>query len=469
MIRELGPPARLAMIAAVMKTRSIRSIRSIRRRTAASLVMASLFLSAGSSLAAAPPAITQQGRLFQADGMPVSGPLDVVFSLHDSAVGGALLWSETHTITFDDGYFSVALGEMTPLGNAAFDGSVRYLGIQIGDDAEMSPRSATRSVPYALVASDAIGDITPKSVSIAGVGTVIDATGHWVGPPGAGPLVQVVYVNHTGDDQASGDALRAAIAGISDSSAQKRYVVRLSPGNFANGTSVVTMKPFVDLEGSGREVTTVSGTADSAVVSGASSSEIRDLGVLAASTAAVDWSGVTGARMRNCHVVNSRANYVFGVQIAGAAEVTLEDTLIEASSTGADFNGILMFDSPTVTLSRVDISGTAPGGGGGITPASGGSNPTVTVKSSSIRATSTSDGVVRGIVAQNGSTWLIQNSDIRATGGFFSCAVQQSESASVKVGTSLLSGATANVSGTVTCYASYGGNYQGNANPQLCP
>ncbi len=449
-----------------------RSSRSIRRRSAASLLIASLFFSAGSALSAVPPAITQQGRLFQADGKPISGPLDVVFSLHDSPAGGALLWSEKHTVTFDDGYFSVALGDETPFGNAALDGSVRYLGIQIGDDAEMSPRSATRSVPYALVANDAIGDITPKSVSIAGVGTVIDATGHWVGPsgpPGAGPLVRVVYVNHTGDDQASGDALRAALDGISDSSAQRRYVVRLSPGNFANGAAVVAMKPFVDLEGSGREVTTVSGTADSAVVSGAGSSEIRDLGVIAASAAAVDWNGVTGARMRNCHVVNSRASYVFGVQIDGAAEVTLEDTRIDASSTGADFNGILIFDSPTVTVSRVDISGTAPGGGGGITPASGDSNPTVTVKSSSIRATSTSDGVARGIVAQNASTWFIQNSEIRATGGFFSCAVQQSESANVKVGTSLLAGGTANVSGTVTCYASYGGDYQGNGSPQLCP
>jgi hypothetical protein len=44
-------------------------------------------------------------------------------------------------------------------------------------------KSQPQSVPYAMIAGDAIGDIHPTSVSIAGVGTVINSGGKWVGDP----------------------------------------------------------------------------------------------------------------------------------------------------------------------------------------------------------------------------------------------------------------------------------------------
>jgi hypothetical protein len=57
-----------------------------------------------------------------------------------------------------------------------------YLGIKVNTDPELSPRQPLLSVPYAMVASNAIGDITPKSVSVNGK-TVIDSMGNWKGPP----------------------------------------------------------------------------------------------------------------------------------------------------------------------------------------------------------------------------------------------------------------------------------------------
>src|SRR5687767_11313339 len=105
----------------------------------------------GNAAAAVPGTITHQGRLFDAKGAPVSETLDVVFTIYDAAGGSTVLWTETHAVAFDGGYFSVELGAMTPFGPTVFDGKVRYLGITVGGDAEMTPRAPVRSVPYALV------------------------------------------------------------------------------------------------------------------------------------------------------------------------------------------------------------------------------------------------------------------------------------------------------------------------------
>lgn len=128
-----------------------------------------------------PPQLTEQGRLFDNLGAPLAGQVSVVFSIYAGPSGGAPLWTETHAVDLDEGYFSAQLGTITPFPASLFDGSPRYVGIQVGGDPEMSPRQPTASVPYALRANDATGDLHPHSVSINGM-TVIDASGSWVGP-----------------------------------------------------------------------------------------------------------------------------------------------------------------------------------------------------------------------------------------------------------------------------------------------
>jgi hypothetical protein len=128
-----------------------------------------------------PQTLTHQGRLYDATGAAVSGMRDVVFNIYDAPDAASPIWTEKISITFEDGYFSGELGGTKPL-MGVFDGTVRYIGIQVDQDPEMAPRVAIRSVPYAMVAGNAIGDITPSSVSING-STVIDSNGQWVGDP----------------------------------------------------------------------------------------------------------------------------------------------------------------------------------------------------------------------------------------------------------------------------------------------
>ncbi len=128
-----------------------------------------------------PPYLGHQGRLFDEVGQPITGKLSFVFTLYAEPTGGAALWTETVEVDLADGYFALVLGQSEALQAALFDGSTRYLGVVVDGDSEMTPREPLVSVPYALVCENAIGDITPRTVSVGG-GEVIDEFGNWVGP-----------------------------------------------------------------------------------------------------------------------------------------------------------------------------------------------------------------------------------------------------------------------------------------------
>lgn len=129
-----------------------------------------------------PTTVSHQGRLYDANDAPLNDTLPVVFTLYDDPVAGNVIWTETHSVTFESGYFSLELGTTDPLDRTVFDGTKFYLGVTVGADPEMTPRAPVGSVPYAVMAGDVSGDINPSSVSIGGT-EVIDSNGAWVGDP----------------------------------------------------------------------------------------------------------------------------------------------------------------------------------------------------------------------------------------------------------------------------------------------
>ncbi|MFO0760807.1 MAG: fibrinogen-like YCDxxxxGGGW domain-containing protein [Byssovorax sp.] len=151
-------------------------------RRIAALSAPALLLLPALALAGTPSTMTEQGRLFDASGAPLNAPASIQFAIYASAAGGAPLWTETHVIALDEGYFSVDLGALAPFPASLWDGSVRYMGITVGADPEMSPRQSIASVPYASMAGDVTGAIHPTAVSVNG-NLVIDETGTWVGAP----------------------------------------------------------------------------------------------------------------------------------------------------------------------------------------------------------------------------------------------------------------------------------------------
>lgn len=127
-----------------------------------------------------PEILTHQGRLFDRDDRPVDGELEFVFSIYDDPENGNLLWTEAQTITLDNGYFSTTLGETEPLAGV-FDGRTLFIAVSIDGDEEMTPREELGTVPYAFLAANVVGDITPTTVSV-GDQMVINDEGEWVGP-----------------------------------------------------------------------------------------------------------------------------------------------------------------------------------------------------------------------------------------------------------------------------------------------
>ncbi len=91
--------------------------------------------------------ISYQGRLLDSSGNPVDGTRTIDFRLYADASGGMPLWSQSGSVTVEDGLFAVNLN----VNPAHFDGRALWLGVQVqGDAQEMAPRQPLLPVPYAL-------------------------------------------------------------------------------------------------------------------------------------------------------------------------------------------------------------------------------------------------------------------------------------------------------------------------------
>lgn len=119
-----------------------------------------------------PATIAFQGYLTDGGGAPLVGTVNLDLALYDAASGGTVLWSETQTsIGVSGGVFSIALGGVTPLPTALFDGTSLFLGIRVDGSAELAPRTELRTSPFAFrsLDSDNLGGVGPDGyVSVTG-------------------------------------------------------------------------------------------------------------------------------------------------------------------------------------------------------------------------------------------------------------------------------------------------------------
>lgn len=139
-------------------------------------------LGAPVATAATPDVIKQSGRISFVGAGRLEGVHTLTFRLYADINDDELsaVWEESLDVGFDRGFYSVLLGEVSPLGPVLDANDELYFAIQVNDDDEMSPRVRLASVPFALRALDVTGDINPNSVSIGG-NQVIDDNGQWVG------------------------------------------------------------------------------------------------------------------------------------------------------------------------------------------------------------------------------------------------------------------------------------------------
>jgi hypothetical protein len=118
------------------------------------MIVSFLFLC--TPLFAQPPnLLNYQGRLTD-DGVPLDGERSITFSIYTTSIAGSALWTETITVTINDGVFNVLLGSNESFPADLFaDNDELFLGIRVEDAEEMTPRFRIVSSVYALRASKA--------------------------------------------------------------------------------------------------------------------------------------------------------------------------------------------------------------------------------------------------------------------------------------------------------------------------
>ncbi|MEJ2703618.1 MAG: hypothetical protein P8Z79_14365 [Sedimentisphaerales bacterium] len=109
---------------------------------------------AGPIGAEVPGSMNYQGYLTNDAGNPVADSLyNVTFKIYDET--NTKLWEESHQIATSGGLFSVQLGSNgSPLNADVFNHSECWLGITVGTDPEISPRTQLNTVPYSFKAGN---------------------------------------------------------------------------------------------------------------------------------------------------------------------------------------------------------------------------------------------------------------------------------------------------------------------------
>jgi hypothetical protein len=160
------------------------------------VIGALLVLLATLSSAQVPQMINYQGKLTTPAGAPVNDTLHMVFSIYSDTGGANLLWAESQpAVMVEKGVFNVLLGSVDSIPYSVFDGSTRYLGVQVGGE-EITPRRPMVSVGYAFHSATADSAF---NVSAAGILSVDGVSN----PGGNVDLIQTNAITITPNDPAN--------------------------------------------------------------------------------------------------------------------------------------------------------------------------------------------------------------------------------------------------------------------------
>jgi hypothetical protein len=288
------------------------------------ICLAVLVCNSSTVFSAVPQIVNYQGSLSDAGGNPVNATLNITFSLHDVAGGpGTILWQETQSVTVTNGQFSVQLGAdaLNPLDPAIVQDPI-FLGVQVGGDAEMTPRQKFTSTAFAFhaetVENDTLNSLScsaneiPKFIGgvwtcAADDGNTGDITGVTAGNglTGGGLSGDVniaadtnVIQNRVSGSCPAGQHIRVinqdgTVTCEVDNDTNTNAATLCTAGTFLNGDGscdpVITDTDTTYSAGSGL---TLSGTTFSIAANGVTSTEIADDAVTAAKIAGGAGSGV---------------------------------------------------------------------------------------------------------------------------------------------------------------------------------
>jgi hypothetical protein len=321
----------------------------------------------------------------------------------------------------------------------------------------------------------------------------------------------VILSPNPGDTpQSNGTALLDNLLAITGG-VDNRYMIKLGPGIYDIGTRSLQMKQYVDMEGSGENMTVITGHIDSfssGVVKGANNAEIRFLTVRntgGGSSAIAIYNYSASPRITHVTASASGGTTNYGVFNATSSSPTM--TNVTASASGGDYSrGVFNATASTPTMTNVTASASGGTNNTGVfnatsssptmtnvtASASGGtdsagvynsnSSPTMTNVTASASGGTTNRGVHNmdssltmtnvtasgsngtnnyGVYNEGGGTVMIDNSVVIGSTNTIVSNV------TTRVGNTKLNGGPVDNTGSLICAGVYDENY--NFYPNTCP
>ena len=292
----------------------------------------------------------------------------------------------------------VAILGQTPIGNAAV-GAVRVALFAENAAKVNGIQASRRPMPGRLLALNAKGKL-PSSVL-----PNRDA------PRG---YTHTLIVSPDSDPVEAGRMLREVVSGIADPSALNAYLVKIEPGIYDLEASSLFMRPYVDIEGSGEGITTITSAlgSGSGTVVAANNSELRYLTVKntgeAGQQVVAIFSESASPRLSHVTAMASGGAENYGVHTSNGAVVM---RYVTAAGTGGSLAlGVINFNS-VMTVTNSAFSAADAGVNYGLSSTAGGS-----MRMNSSTITASGGAVAIGMRTYNGSHTLADMT-ISATGG----------------------------------------------------
>ena len=337
-------------------------------------------------------AFTYQGQLLDGE-TPVDGACDFVFALWSAAAGGSQIGSgqAVDNVAITNGLFTVTLNAGGEFGTSAFDGSTRWLEVSArcpsgsGAYTPLAPRQPLSPTPYALYSAsspwsglsgipagfaDGVDNDTLFSAGsgLALNGTVFSVTGApWSGltgvpagfadgvdndtqySAGSGLVLngtefsalgtayqQVLVVAQSGGDF---ESIQSALDSITTASIDAPYLVWIAPGVY---TETVTLKPYVEIQGAGRELV-----------------RITFHGSLSDNTGTV--IGADHAAIQDVHIENTGGTpYGYAIAVYNLSSSPRYEHVALSASGGSSNNYALYNDSADPVVYDAELSASGP-------------------------------------------------------------------------------------------------------------
>ncbi len=207
--------------------------------------------------------------------------------------------------------------------------------------------------------------------TLAGLSCGADQVAKWSGSAWvcaddlSSAYIRTVVVSPVGTPAQNGTALLAAMAAIPTPASQAdAWLLKLEPGKYDVGATPLTMKQWVDVEGSGEGVTTVTGAACgpfTGVVIGAEDTELRMLSVentcsTPGQYSQALYSDADGTRLRRLNLTLGVSGVqTHGIWVTGSG-VLIEDVVVTITEGTTAYGVHSTGESLTLTGARANVS-----------------------------------------------------------------------------------------------------------------